>query len=80
MSDVRVTITGNLTDDPELRFTPSGVAVAKFSVVVNRRIKNGDQWKDGDPSFYRCTAWRQLAENLAETLWQDARCERIWWP
>lgn len=65
-----VTIVGNLTDDPELRFTPQGQAVATFSVAVNRRVRDAEtnEWKDGDASFFRVNVWRQLAENVAESL------------
>ena len=66
MPDTYVSITGNLTDSPELRFTPSGAPVANFSVAVTPRVKDRDGWKDGETSFFRCTAWRSLAENLAE--------------
>src|SRR5205823_4375243 len=63
-------VIGNLTDDPELRFTPSGVAVAKFRVASTPRVfdKASNQWKDGNASFMPVTVWRQLAENAAETL------------
>jgi single-strand DNA-binding protein len=64
----QVTIIGRLTKDPELRFTPSGDAVASFSVAVNERIKDGNEWKDGEPSFYEVKAWRKLGEQTAETL------------
>jgi single-strand DNA-binding protein len=69
-NSVPITVNGNLTDAPELRFTPSGVAVCRFTVAVNPRYydKTAAEWKDGEPSFYRCQAWRQLAENVAETL------------
>jgi single-strand DNA-binding protein len=60
------TIVGNLTETPELRFTPNGAPVTNFSVAVTPRVKDGDSWKDGETSFFRCTAWRSLAENLAE--------------
>jgi single-strand DNA-binding protein len=66
MPDTYVSITGNLTDSPELRFTPNGAPVANFSVAVTPRVKDGDGWRDGETSFFRCTAWRSLAENLAE--------------
>jgi single-strand DNA-binding protein len=70
-----ITVVGNLTDAPELRFTPSGAAVARFTVAHNPRYydKTSDTWKDGEPSFYRCTAWRGLAENIAESLPRGAR-------
>lgn len=65
-----LTITGNLTGDPELRFTPSGAAVANFTVASTPRTydKQSNEWKDGETLFMRCAAWRALAENVAETL------------
>jgi single-strand DNA-binding protein len=73
--DVTVTIVGNLTNDPELRFTPSGAAVASFTVASTPRFldKNTNEWKDGDALFMRCSAWRQAAENIAESLTRGAR-------
>jgi single-strand DNA-binding protein len=68
MADTHVTITGNLTDDPELSYTPNGTAVANFRLAVTPRIKQGDSWKDGETSFFRITAWRDLAEHLADSL------------
>lgn len=70
-----VTIVGNLTDDPELRFTAQGAAVANFSVAVNRRVRDPEtnEWKDGDASFFRVNVWRQLAENVAESLTRGTR-------
>jgi single-strand DNA-binding protein len=67
MADTHVTLVGNLTDDPELRFTPSGAAVANFRLAVTPRVKDGDGWRDGDASFFRVAVWRQLAENVAES-------------
>ena len=64
----RVTLVGNLTADPELRFTPSGLQVANLRLAVTPRIKDGDQWKDGETSFFRITAWRQLAEHVGDSL------------
>jgi len=70
----QVTIVGNLTDDPELRYTPNGAAVAKFRVAVNRRYKDqSGEWKDGDTSYFTVNAWRTLAENVAETLTRGTR-------
>ncbi|HEX4791874.1 MAG TPA: single-stranded DNA-binding protein [Actinospica sp.] len=65
-----ITIIGNLTNDPELRFTPSGAAVASFTVASTPRMldRESGQWKDGDPLFLRCSVWRQYAENVAESL------------
>jgi single-strand DNA-binding protein len=73
--DVTITVVGNLTDDPELRFTPSGAAVANFTVASTPRIldKNTNEWKDGDALFLRCSIWRQAAENVAESLQRGAR-------
>jgi single-strand DNA-binding protein len=61
-------ICGNLTDAPELRFTPNGAAVANFRVAVTPRVRDGNEWKDGDTSFFRVNAWRQLAENATDSL------------
>ena len=65
---IPISFTGNLTGDPELKFLPSGIPVASFTVAVSKRVKDGDTWKDGPTSFVRCTAWRQYAENVAESL------------
>ena len=73
MPDAHVSITGNLTEDPELRYTPSGAPVANFRVAVTPRVKDGDGWKDGETSFFQVTAWRSLAENVAESLTKGAR-------
>jgi single-strand DNA-binding protein len=72
--DNQVMLVGNLTDDPELRFTPNGAAVANFRLAVTPRIREGDSWKDGETSFFRINVWRQQAENAAETLQKGARC------
>ncbi|MCW2612411.1 MAG: single-strand DNA-binding protein [Actinomycetota bacterium] len=73
--DTVITVIGNLTDDPELRFTPSGAAVANFTIASTPRImdKQTNEWKDGDALFLRCSIWRQAAENVAETLTRGAR-------
>ena len=73
--DTTITVIGNLTADPELRFTPSGAAVAKFRVASTPRFldKTSGEWKDGDPLFLSCTVWRQVAENVAESLQRGAR-------
>jgi single-strand DNA-binding protein len=67
-------LVGNLTDDPELRFTPNGAAVANFRLAVTPRVREGDSWKDGETSFFRINVWRQQAENVAETLQKGPRC------
>ena len=68
MSDTHVTIVGNLTDDPEVTFTPNGAAVCNFRLAVTARVRDGDSWRDGDTSFFRITAWRQLAEHIGDSL------------
>jgi single-strand DNA-binding protein len=68
MADNHVTLTGNLTDDPELKFTPNGNPVANFRLAVTARIKDGDSWRDGETSYFRINVWRQLAEHVAESL------------
>src|SRR5947208_12517962 len=73
-SENQVTIVGNLTRDPELRYTPNGAAVVKLGVAVSRRVRDeSGQWKDADTSFFDVTAWRTLAENVAESLTQGTR-------
>jgi single-strand DNA-binding protein len=73
--DINLTIVGNITNDPELRFTPSGAAVASFTVASNSRYldKTTNEWKDGEPVFMRCSVWRQYAENVAESLTRGTR-------
>ena len=68
MADTHVTVTGNLTDAPELRYTPNGNPVANFRLAVTARIKDGDTWRDGETSFFRINVWRQLAEHVADSL------------
>lgn len=69
-----ITLTGNLTADPELRFTPQGKPCASLQVAANKRVKQPDgSWGDGPTSYYRCTAWGQLAEHVAESLARGAR-------
>jgi len=74
-NDNQVTLVGNLTDDPELRYTPSGTPVASFTVAINRRVRDQatGEWKDGDTSFFKCNVWRNQAENVAESLSKGAR-------
>ncbi|MGX7823798.1 single-stranded DNA-binding protein [Actinokineospora sp. 24-640] len=73
--DTTITVIGNLTADPELRFTPSGAAVASFTVASTPRTfdKASGEWKDGEALFLRCNIWRQAAENVAESLTRGAR-------
>ena len=70
-----ITVIGNLTNDPELRFTPSGAAVANFTVASTPRSfdKNANEWKDGETLFMRCSVWRDAAENVAESLQRGSR-------
>jgi single-strand DNA-binding protein len=72
-TDNTVTLIGNLTDDPELRFTPNGAAVANFRLAVTLRIRQGDSWTDGETSFFRINCWRALAENVTESLSKGTR-------
>ncbi|MFI2431666.1 single-stranded DNA-binding protein [Streptomyces sp. NPDC018693] len=70
-----ITVIGNLVDDPELRFTPSGAAVAKFRVASTPRTfdRQTNEWKDGESLFLTCSVWRQAAENVAESLQRGMR-------
>lgn len=68
-----ITVVGNLTSDPELRFTQSGVAVASFNVASTPRFFKDGEWQDGDTLFMRCNVWRQMAENVGETLSKGTR-------
>jgi single-strand DNA-binding protein len=73
--DTVITVIGNLTADPELRFTPSGAAVANFTVASTPRMfdRQTNEWKDGEALFLRCNIWREAAENVAESLTRGAR-------
>ena len=73
--DTVITVIGNLTDDPELRFTPSGAAVANFTVASTPRTfdRQSNEWKDGETLFLRCSVWREAAENVAESLQKGMR-------
>ncbi|MEV6305864.1 single-stranded DNA-binding protein [Actinoplanes sp. NPDC051861] len=73
--ETTITIVGNLTDDPELRFTPSGAAVAKFRIASTPRYldKQSGEWRDGDPLFLGCNIWRDAAEHVAESLHRGTR-------
>jgi single-strand DNA-binding protein len=73
--DTVITVIGNLTADPELRFTPGGAAVANFTVASTPRTfdRQTSEWKDGDALFMRCSIWREAAENVAESLTKGAR-------
>ena len=73
--DTIITIVGNLTKDPEIRYTPTGAAVASFTVASKPRTfdRQAGQWKDGQPLFMPCQAWRQMAEHIAESLTKGTR-------
>jgi single-strand DNA-binding protein len=73
--DTTITVVGNLTADPELRFTPSGAAVANFTVASTPRIydRQSGEWKDGEALFLRCNIWREAAENVTESLTRGSR-------
>ncbi|MGK2882723.1 MAG: single-stranded DNA-binding protein [Mycobacterium sp.] len=73
--ETTITVVGNLTADPELRFTPSGAAVANFTVASTPRIfdRQSSEWKDGEALFLRCNIWREAAENVAESLTRGSR-------
>ena len=73
--DTTITVVGNLTADPELRFTPSGAAVANFRIASTPRTydRQSGEWKDGESLFLSCSVWRQAAENVAESLTRGAR-------
>ncbi|WP_375001413.1 single-stranded DNA-binding protein [Aeromicrobium sp. CTD01-1L150] len=73
--ETTITVIGNLTDDPELKFTPSGAAVANFTVAQTPRTfdRQTNEWKDGEANFFRCAVWRDQAENVAESLQKGQR-------
>lgn len=75
VGDTSITVIGNLTTDPELRFTPAGQAVANFTVASTPRVfdRRANEWRDRDALFLRCTIWREAAENVAESLTRGAR-------
>jgi single-strand DNA-binding protein len=74
-NETLITVVGNLTDDPELRFTPSGAAVANFTVASTPRAydQTTGEWKDGEALFLRCSIWRQPAEHVSESLHRGMR-------
>lgn len=73
--ETTITLIGNLTADPELRFTPSGAAVASFTVASTPRVfdRQANEWRDGEAMFLNCSVWRQYAENVAESLQRGSR-------
>lgn len=75
IGDTTLTVIGNLTKDPELKWLPSGVAVVSFTIASSRRVRDNDsgEWKDGDTIFMRCSAWRHIAEHIGDSLTQGMR-------
>jgi single-strand DNA-binding protein len=75
MQDNTVTVTGNLTDEPEVRFTASGTAVANFTIASASRMfdRTTNEWRNGETLFLRCTVWQQSAEHLADSLTKGTR-------
>jgi single-strand DNA-binding protein len=73
--DTTITMTGNLCDDPDLRYTPAGAALVRFAVASTPRVfdKASGEYRDGEPLFLTCTAWRDLAEHIAESLKRGTR-------
>ncbi|OJF11254.1 single-stranded DNA-binding protein [Couchioplanes caeruleus] len=81
-NETTITMVGNLTADPELRFLPNGTAMVKFTIASTPRTldRQSGEWKDGDPLFLTCTGWRDLAEHIAESLTKGTRvlvCGRL---
>lgn len=72
-NEATITFTGNATADAELRYTPGGDPVAGVSVAVTPRERKGDQWQDGQPAFYRVSAWKKLGENVAASVHRGDR-------
>lgn len=73
MNEPELTVVGNLTADPDLRYTPKGDPVATFTVASTPRVKVNGEWSDGEPLFLRCQVWRDTAEHVAESLTRGAR-------
>jgi single-strand DNA-binding protein len=69
----QVVLVGNITDDPELKYTQSGAAIARFTVAVSHRPKHNGEWQEVNDGFFRCTAWRSVAENSSRTLKKGMR-------
>jgi hypothetical protein len=90
MAETSIFLAGNLTDDPELRYTPGGTARATFRVAVPSRVRDGEGWRDREPAFYAVVVWRDQAEHAAESLPKGSRAGRPttglparwwrWWP
>ena len=73
MNEPLITVVGNLTADPEVKYTQAGLAVVNFTIASTPRVKDGDQWKDGEALFLRASAWRDLAENIGQALHKGSR-------
>ena len=78
-TDNHTTIVGNLVDDPELRFTNTGIAVTNLRVAVTQRVQQDGQWRDGDTSYFKVNVWRDQAQNLAESLAKGDRVMVTGW-
>jgi hypothetical protein len=76
MAETSVTLAGNLTDDPQLRHTSAGIARAMFRLAVTGRVRDGEQWRDAEASFFTVVVWREQAEHVAESLSKGAGS---WW-
>jgi single-strand DNA-binding protein len=73
MAETSVTLAGNLTDDPQLRHTSSGTAKATFRIAVTGRVRDGERWKDAEPSFFTVVVWREQAEHVAASVGKGSR-------
>jgi single-strand DNA-binding protein len=73
MAETGTFLAGNLTSDPELRHTTSGIARGTFRVAVSSRVRDGEQWRDGEPAFYTVVVWRDQAEHAAQSLSKRSR-------
>jgi single-strand DNA-binding protein len=73
MAERSVTLAGNLTDDPQLRYTSAGTAKATFRIAATGRVRDGEGWKDAEPSFFTVVVWREQAEHVAESLAKGSR-------
>jgi single-strand DNA-binding protein len=73
MAETSISLAGNLTSDPELHHTPGGIARATFRVAVSSRVRDGEQWRDGEPAFFTVVVWRDQAEHAAESLAKGSR-------
>ena len=73
MAETSISLAGNLTSDPELHHSPGGTARATFRVAVSGRVRDGEQWRDGEPTFFTVVVWRDQAEHAAESMAKGSR-------